>query len=91
MALQLLLSPGRNNQIGDLRRQETAQPAHALDLTDLIGNALFELLIQLVEIIEQPRILDSDGRLVSEGLNHALEIIFKPCASYALSHEAFRS
>src|SRR5262249_6191539 len=42
-----------------------------LDLTDLIGNALFELLIQLVEIIEQPRILDSDGRLVSEGLNQS--------------------
>src|SRR5215467_12413453 len=42
------------------------RPTHALDLTDLIGNALLELLIQLVEIIEQPRVLDGDDGLGGE-------------------------
>ena len=34
-----------HNQISHLWRKEAPQPAHALDFTHLIGDALFELLI----------------------------------------------
>jgi len=44
-ALQLLLSPRSDDQIGDLRRQEAPQPAHALDFAYLVGDPLFELLV----------------------------------------------
>jgi hypothetical protein len=43
MTFQLLLTPRRYDQISDLRRQEAPQSAHALDLTDLIGDAHFKL------------------------------------------------
>ena len=45
MAFKLLFAPGRDDQIGHLRRQEAPQPAHALDFADLVGDALFELLV----------------------------------------------
>jgi hypothetical protein len=45
MAFQLLLAPRRNNQISHLRRQEAPQPAHALDLAYLVGDALFQLFV----------------------------------------------
>ena len=45
MAFELLLAPGRNDQIGHLRRQEAPQPAHAFDFVYLVGDALFELLV----------------------------------------------
>ena len=45
MAFELLLSPGGNDQISHLRRQEAPQPAHALDFAYLVGDALFELLV----------------------------------------------
>ena len=47
MAFELLLAPGRNDQISHLRRQEAPQPAHAFDFADLVGDALFELLVQI--------------------------------------------
>ena len=50
MAFKLLFRSRCDDQIGDLRRQEAAQPAHALDFADLIGNALFELLIELDDL-----------------------------------------
>jgi hypothetical protein len=46
MALQLLLAPGRNDQIGHLWRQEAPQPAHAFDFAYLVDDALFELLVE---------------------------------------------
>ena len=45
MALKLLLTTRRNDQIGHLRWQEAPQPAHALDFAYLLGYALFELLV----------------------------------------------
>ena len=45
MAFELFLTPRCNDQISHLRRQETPQPAHALDFADLVGDALFELLV----------------------------------------------
>ena len=47
MAFKLLLAPRRYDQISHLRRQEAPQPAHALDFAHLVGDALFELLIEL--------------------------------------------
>ena len=47
MAFELLLTPGRNDQISHLRRQEAPQPAHALDFAYLVGDALFQLLVEL--------------------------------------------
>src|SRR5262245_57154852 len=69
MAFELLLRPGSDDQIGYLRRKETSQPTHALDFAHLIGDALFKLLVQLVEIVEQPRVLDGDDGLRSEVLD----------------------
>jgi hypothetical protein len=46
MTFELLLAARRHDQIGHLRRQEAPQPAHALDFAYLIGDALFELLVQ---------------------------------------------
>ena len=46
VAFELLLRPRSDDQISHLRRQETSQPAHALDFAYLIGDALFELLVQ---------------------------------------------
>ena len=62
--------PGDNDQVGDLRRQETAQPAHALDLADLIVDALLEATIERGKLVVQPRVLDGDHRLVGENLDH---------------------
>jgi hypothetical protein len=45
MAFELLLSPRSDDQISYLRRQETSQPAHALDFAHLVGDAQFELLV----------------------------------------------
>jgi hypothetical protein len=39
MALQLLLGPRSDDQISRLRRQEAPQPAHALYLAHLVGDA----------------------------------------------------
>jgi hypothetical protein len=75
MAFKLFFRSGGDDQIGDLRRQETAQPAHALDLADLIGNPLFELLIELddflcsfAQFIQQSSVLDGDDSLGREVL-----------------------
>ena len=46
MAFELLLAAGRNDQISHLRRQEAPQPAHAFDFAYLVGDALFELLVE---------------------------------------------
>ena len=64
MAFELLLRSGRDDQISHLRRKEPPQPAHALDFAYLVGDALFELLVEflhlfcsLAEVAEQTRIL----------------------------------
>ena len=44
-------APRRDDQIGHLRRQETPQPAHALDFAYLVGDALFELLVELLDLL----------------------------------------
>ena len=51
MALKLFLRSRGNDQIGDLRRQETSQSAHALDLAYLVGDTLFELLVELDNVL----------------------------------------
>ena len=75
VAFKLLLGPGRHDQIGDLRRQEAPQPAHALDFTDLVGDALFELLVEFddflssfAQLAKQAGVFDSDHRLRGEVL-----------------------
>ena len=74
MTFELLFGSGRDNQIGHLRRKETSQSPHALDFADLVGDAPFELLVQLVELIEQPCILDGDHGLRCEIL-HQLDLL----------------
>ena len=46
MAFELLLRAGRDDQISHLRGQETSQPPHPFDFTHLVGDALFELLVE---------------------------------------------
>src|SRR5262249_24685877 len=67
MAFELLFSSRCDDQISDLWRQETSQPAHPLNLANLVGHTLFKLLVQLVQIVKQSRILDGDHGLVGEG------------------------
>ena len=76
MAFQLLLAAGRDDQISHLRRQEAPQPAHALDFAYLVGDALFELLVELLNLFcslaqffEQPRVLDGNDGLRSKVLS----------------------
>ena len=45
MVFELLLCPGRHYQVGYLRREETSQPAQALDFAYLVGDALLELFV----------------------------------------------
>ena len=81
MAFELLLAPRRNDQISHLRRQEAPQPAHALDFAYLVGDALFELLVEfddfcdcasllgsLAQFVQQSRVLDGDDGLSGEVL-----------------------
>jgi hypothetical protein len=82
MAFKLLFAPGRHDQIGDLRRQEAPQPAHAFDFTDLVGDALLKLLVEFDNVLgsfaqfaEQARVFDSDHRLRGEVLQQ-LDLLF---------------
>ena len=50
MTFELLLSARGNDQISYLWRKETSQPTHAFDLTHLISNTLFEVLVQLLHL-----------------------------------------
>ena len=50
MAFELLLAPRCDDQISHLRRQETPQPAHALDFAHLVGDALFQVPVELLNI-----------------------------------------
>jgi hypothetical protein len=68
MTFELLFCPRGDDQISDLRRQKAPQPAHALDFAYLVRDTLFKLLVQLVEIIEQPRIFDGNDGLRGEVL-----------------------
>jgi hypothetical protein len=69
MAFQLHFCSRRDYQISNLPREETAQPAHALDLANLIGDPVLQLLIELIQVIEQPRVLDRDDGLGGETLH----------------------
>src|SRR3974377_499644 len=69
MAFELLLRSRGDDQISHLRRKETSQPTHALDFAYLVRDALFKLLVQFVQLIEQPRVLDGDDSLGGEILN----------------------
>ena len=51
MAFELLLRPRRDDQISHLRRQEAPQPAHAFDFAYLVGDALFELLVEFDDFL----------------------------------------
>src|SRR5690242_1274658 len=77
MALKLPFGSGCDYQIRHLGREKTAQPAHALDLADLVGDALFELFVEfgyflraqlqlirsLAQFIQKPGVLDRDHGL----------------------------
>ena len=83
MAFELLLAARRNDQISHLRRQEAPQPAHAFDFAHLVGDALFELMVELhqflrlrfhllgpfAQFIQQPRVLNGNDRLGREVLD----------------------
>ena len=74
MTFEVLLRPGRDDQISHLWGQEVPQPAYTFDFTHLVGDALFELLVQfhylfcsLAQFFQKSRVLDSDKRLIREG------------------------
>src|ERR1700722_4612129 len=75
MAFELLLAPRRDNQISHLWRQEPSQPSHAFDFGNLIGDPLFELLVEIEDFLssfaqftQQSRVLDGDDCLGGEVL-----------------------
>jgi hypothetical protein len=51
MAFKLFLASRRNDQISHLRRKEAPQPAHALDFAHLVGDALFEVLVEFNNVL----------------------------------------
>ena len=51
MAFELLLAPRRDDQIGHLWRQEAPPTAHALDFVYLVGDALFEFLVEVGKLL----------------------------------------
>jgi hypothetical protein len=77
----LLLATGGHNQISHLRRQEAPQPAHALNFAHLVGDASFELLVELLDLFsslaqffQKSRVLDSDYGLRSK-VCHQLNLL----------------
>src|SRR6185312_6462634 len=73
MAFELFFRAGGDNQIGYLRSQETPQLSHPLDFAYLVGDTLFELLVQFddflssfAEFAEQPCVLNGDDSLGGE-------------------------
>src|SRR5438128_470100 len=54
VALQQPVVVRRDDDLGDLRREEAAQPSQLLELRDLLPDALFEPLVQLAEIGRLP-------------------------------------
>ena len=53
VAVEQLLAARRQHQLGDLRRQEALQPGHALDLAELIGDALLEVAVHVGDLVVQ--------------------------------------
>ena len=45
VAFEQLLAARRQHQLGDLRREEALQPGHALDLAELLGDALLQVAV----------------------------------------------
>ena len=73
VAFKLFLCARRDDQISHLRRKEPPQPAHALDLAYLVGDALFELLVELLNVVcslaqffQKSRVLDGDNSLIGK-------------------------
>src|SRR5262249_47025934 len=46
MTFELPLHARRDDQVGDLRRQEAPRPLHSFDLSHLSGDTVFKLLIE---------------------------------------------
>src|SRR5437762_844782 len=61
----------RDDQVGNLRRQEAAQPPHALDLADLLVDALLESLVQGAQLL---RLRLELGRLLANFGEQSREI-----------------
>ena len=53
VAVEQLLAARGQHQLGDLRREEALQPRHALDLAELLGDALLEALVHLGDLVVQ--------------------------------------
>src|SRR5262245_50485610 len=81
MAFELLLRSGCDDQIGYLRRKEPAQLTHPFDFADLVSDTLLELLVQRVEIIDQPRVLDGDDGLGGE-ISEQIDLLFAEGAHF---------
>jgi hypothetical protein len=98
--------PARNSLVFStracaLRRQKAPQPAHAFDFAHLVGDALFELLVQfgeflglhcqlvssLTEFVEQPRVLDGNDCLGGEALHQRNLLVGKGMHFLALDPE----
>jgi hypothetical protein len=88
MALKLLLAPRGDDQISHLRRQKAPQSAHAFDFAYLVGDALFELLVEFddflscfTEFVEQPRVLSGDNCLRSE-IRYQRYLLLGECTNF---------
>ena len=53
VAVEQLLAARRHHQLGDLRGQETLEPGHALDLAELIGDALLQVAVHVGDLVVQ--------------------------------------
>ena len=53
VAVEQLFAARRHHQLGDLRREESLQPRHALDLAELLGDALLEVAVHVGDLVVQ--------------------------------------
>jgi hypothetical protein len=88
MTFELLLGTGRNDQISHLRGQEATQSAHALDFVYLVGDTLFEVLVEflnffcsLAQFFQKARVLDGDDSLGGEVL-HKFDLLVGEWADF---------
>ncbi len=97
MAFKLLLAPRSDDQISYLRRTEAPQPAHAFDFAYVVGDALFELFVEVYHLVlfstaaapANSRVFsDGYGGLVGEAVSaRAILLVVKGLHLEAVHHD----
>jgi hypothetical protein len=71
VTIEQLLAPRRHHQLGDLRGQESLEAGHALDLAELIGDALLQVAVHVGDLVVQ--LLETEGGLDPRHQRHLVD------------------